>query len=216
MASPKRFVALNALVIKTSRDKRGGSAKVKFALTPKVTKALEWPDMPEGTAEWCPDVNELVATLVEFTPNNPELAKNATSVDATSIGDFVVVRKKKKNGKNSVKADKMITEVSCTIIFSDPLGCAKLEQYIQGAARSEMLVCYTPQPQQDELPGARVDMSPPDAQMPLQTPEAAAAVADIPTGEPPAPTHADKLAERKAESEKKRQARETKGLAVVQ
>lgn len=203
MASPKRFVAVNALLTKFARDKKGGTAKVKFQLTPKVTKALEWPEMPEGTAEWCPEVETLVSTLVEFTPNNPELKQNSVSIDALTIGDFVVVRKKKKAGKNSVKADKTITEVICTITFTDPLGCAKLEQYIQGAARSEMLVCYTPQPSQDELPGTRVDMTPDSAQMPLKTEELAAAVDEVPLGPVAVPTHAEKLAERRKETENK-------------
>ena len=104
-------------------------------------------------------VAELAAQNIEFVPNNPELNHNAVSVEAQSIGDFVVVRKKKKEGKNSVKADKVITEVLCLIRFQDPTGCAKLEQYMQGAKRSEMRVSYTPQPQQDELPGTRVDVT---------------------------------------------------------
>jgi hypothetical protein len=148
----KRFTAVNALLVSVSRNKKGGFAKVRFQLTAKVTKSLEWPEMPEGTAEWCPDVDELTAELVEFTPNNEEMKSKATSINPSSIGDFIVVRKKKKTGKNSVKASKVITEVICTIRFQDPLGCAKLEQYILGAARSEMLVVYTPQPVQDEIP----------------------------------------------------------------
>ncbi len=218
MASPKRFTAVNALLISTTRDKMGGRAKVKFQLTAKVTKALGWPEMPEGTAEWCPDVNELVSTLVELTPNNPELRQNSVSIDTESIGDFMVTRKKKKVGKNAVKAEKTITEVSCTIRFSDPTGCGKLEQYIQGAARSEMLVCYTPQPEQDELPGTRVDMSPEDEkQMPLEpggpTDEMRTAVEEIPV-EKTAPTHAEKLAARKAETERKKKLRAEAGATI--
>ena len=155
----KHFTAVNTLLVSTKRTKKGGFANVKFQLTSKITKALDWPDMPEGTAEWCPDVDELVAQNVEFVPNNPELNHNAVSVEAQSIGDFVVVRKRKKEGKNSVKADKVITEVLCLIRFQDPTGCAKLEQYMQGARRSEMRVSYTPHPQQDELPGTRVDVT---------------------------------------------------------
>jgi len=176
----KRFTAVNTLLVSATRNKNGGFAKVKFQLTAKVTKALDWPEMPEGTAEWCPDVDELKSSLVEFTPNNEELRDKATSIDASSIGDFIVVRKKKKAGKNSVKADKTITEVICTIRFGDPTGCAKLEQYMLSAARSEMLVVYTPQPTQDELPGTRVDMTPEDSQLPLD-PEALKAANETPT-----------------------------------
>lgn len=200
----KRFTAVNALLVGFGRKKSGaGWAKVKFQLTPKVTRALDWPEMPEGTAEWVPDVDELAASMVEFTPNNPELKSKATAIDTQSIGDFQIQRKKKKVGKNSVKAEKVITEVICAIKFSDQDGCAKLEQYILSAARSEMLVVYTPQATQDELPGTRVDMTPEDSQLPLQTPERAEAVAEIPH----VPTHAEKVKERKAEAERKKELR---------
>ena len=198
MATPKRFTAVNALVVSTKRDKKGGSARIKFELTSRVTKALDWPEMPEGTGEWCPDVDELVTSLIELTPNTPERAAYAITVAAEKIGDFMVSRKKKKVGNNAVKAAKVITEVACKITFSETDGCAKLEQYIQGAARSEMMVCYTPQPIQDELPGTQVDMSPESSQESLLAPEP----------EQPLPTHAEKVAARKDESERKRKLRE--------
>lgn len=205
--SKKRFTAVNTLLVSTSRTKKGGFAKVKFQLTPKVTAALDWPEMPEGTAEWCPDVDELLSDLIELTPNNPELLKNATSTDANSIGDFIVIRKRKKAGKNSVRADKLVTEVIATIKFTDPTGCGKLEQYMQSAARSEMLVVYTPQPAQDELPGTRIDMSPADPMLPFPTPEQRKAVFEMEPGEGERPTHAQKVAERKKETERKKQLR---------
>ena len=191
MTEANKFIAQNALLVSATRDKKGGKAKVKFQLTDKVTEALGWPTMPEGTAEWCPDVDELVATLVEFTPNNGELRHNATSIDASSIGEFIVVRKKKKIGKNAVKAEKIITEVICLIKFADPLGCAKLEQYLLGAKRSEMLVCYTPQPTQKDLPGTRVDMSAHGGQMQLP------------------PTAAERKKQRDEETARKKELRET-------
>ncbi|MFZ1007183.1 MAG: hypothetical protein WAN65_10120 [Candidatus Sulfotelmatobacter sp.] len=178
----KHFTAVNTLLVSTKRTKKGGFANVKFQLTAKITKALDWPEMPDGTAEWCPDVDELAAQTIEFVPNNPELNHNAVSIEAMSIGDFVVVRKHKTEGKNAVKATKTITEVLCLIKFQDPTGCAKLEQYMQGAKRSEMKVSYTPQPKQDELPGTRVDMSD-DSQLPL-TPEAKEAANDTPETDP--------------------------------
>jgi hypothetical protein len=180
----KRFTAVNALLVSCTRTKDGGKAKVKFQLTEKVRKSLDWPEMPDIVGEWSPDYAELKATVIEFTPNNEELKHHATSVDAASIGDFQIQRKHKKSGKNAVKAEKIITQVICTVKFGDPTGCAKLEQYLQNAARSEMLVVYTPQPQQDELPGTRVDMTPEDSQLPLATAEQREVVAEIPDGDP--------------------------------
>lgn len=215
--SKKRFTAVNTLLVSTSRTKKGGFAKVKFQLTAKVTAALEWPEMPEGTAEWCPDVDEVLSDLIEFTPNNSELARFAVSIDASSIGDFIVVRKRKKAGKNSVRADKLITEVIAIIKFTDPTGCAKLEQYMQSAARSEMLVVYTPQPSQDELPGTRVDMSPSDSQasLPMATEEQRERVQEMEPGEGERPTHAQKVAERRQETEKKKALRKQTSLEAV-
>ena len=181
----KHFTAVNTLLMSTKRTpKKGGEAKVKFQLAAKISAALEWPEMPDGTAEWCPDVAELKAGNIEFIPNNPEVSHNATSIDADSIGDFVVVRKQQKEGKNSKHAAKTLTEVLCTIKFSDPTGCAKLEQYMQGAKRSEMRVSYTPQPKQEDLPGTRVDMTPDSSQLPLATQEQIDAVNEIPECDP--------------------------------
>ena len=192
----RTFIAVNALLIKCERNKKGGFAKVKFQLTPKVTEALGWPEMPEGTAEWCPDVDEIRSTLIELKPNNEELHGAATTVETTSINDFTVVRKKKKAGKNSVKADKTITEVLCKVHFDDECGCAKLEQYLMrvGLKRAEMMVRYTPQPVQDELPGTRVDVINGQVFGEVHaTEEQRQAVLEMPVGEGPAPTHAEKV-----------------------
>ena len=158
----KKLKAINALLVETKRNKKGGFAKIKFQLTAAVTKALDWPDMPEGTAEWTPDVDTLQARTLELTPNDITQKAHAVTMDITSIGDFMIQRKKKKSGKNSVKADKVITEVVCNVKFSAETGCAMLEQYILSAGRSEMLLVYEPAPVQGELEGTRVDMSPID------------------------------------------------------
>lgn len=83
---------------------------------------------------------------------------------------------------------------------------------MQSAARSEMLVVYTPQPSQDELPGTRVDMSPdPDPALPFAPDQQQ-------EGEPSEgerPTHAEKVADRKRETEKKKALRKQTGLGIV-
>ena len=88
-------------------------------------------------------LREVKRTLIELTPNND--------------GSFQIVKKQKKKGAGSVKATETITEVLCTIAFSDPTGAAKLEQYLQGAARSKLRVTYEPAAEQEELPGTKVD-----------------------------------------------------------
>jgi hypothetical protein len=197
----KTLKCVNALLLSVHRNAKGGWANIKFQLTAAVTKSLEWPEMPEGTAEWMPDVDELQATLVELTPNNEELAKHACEFKAVSIGDFQVQRKKKKAGKNSVKADKTITEVMCKIRFTDPVGAATLEQYIQSAARSQMSVHYMPQPVQGEIDGTRVDVVTGEV---FASAEQRQAVIEMPSGEGEGPgmTHAEKVKDKKAHEER--------------
>jgi len=195
----KRLIARNTLLRSVSRTpKTGGKAKFTFPLTPKIAKTLGWPELPDGTKGWSPEDSELSATLIELKPNNEELKAVACVIDCQHMGDFQIIRKAKKKGKDSVKATEKITEVMCTVSFADPDGCAKLEKYMLSAARSEMLVVYTPQATQDELPGTQVDMSPESSQESLLAPES----------EQPSPTHAEKVAARKDESERKRKLRE--------
>jgi hypothetical protein len=204
----KKLKCVNALITSMGRKKTGGWAKVKFQLTAAVTNSLDWPEMPEGTAEWVPDVDELQATVVEFTPNKEGLGAQAVcELEASSIGDFMVQRKKKKAGKNSIKADKTITEVICTIRFTDAIGCAKIEEYMQRAARSEMLVIYTPQPVQGELDGTRVDVVSGEVHA---TEEQRQAVLEMPLDEGAGQTHFDKVKQRIEEDKKKKKIREGK------
>lgn len=177
----KRFTARNTLLREVKRTSKGGTCKFTFPLTPRIAKSLGWPELPDGTKGWSPEDSELNATLIELTPNNEELKHHAMTLDSNHMGDFQIIRKAKKKGKDSVKSAEKITEVLCTVTFVDPEGAGKLERYIQSAARSEMLVCYEPQAVQEELPGTRVDMTGDESQLPLQTPEAAEAVSEIPT-----------------------------------
>lgn len=184
----KHFTAVNTLLVSLARTpKKGGLAKVKFQFTAKIQAALDWPDVDDRTGEWCPTIDQIAAQTIELVPNNPEVSHNKISLDVVSIGDFVVVRKSKKEGKNSAKATKSITEVLCTIKFVDPTGCMKLEQFMQGAKRSEMRVTYTPQPAQDELPGTRVDVQSGEVdgkQLPLATQKQIDAINEIPERDP--------------------------------
>ena len=139
----KRLIARNTLLRSVSRTpKTGGKAKFTFPLTSKIAKSLGWPELPDGTKGWSPEDSELSATLIELKPNNEELKAVACVIDCQHMGDFQIIRKAKKKGKDSVKGSEKITEVMCVVTFGDPLGCAKLEAYMLSAARSEMLVVY--------------------------------------------------------------------------
>lgn len=174
------LTAPNTLLREVKRNRKGGTAKLTFPLTAKIAKSLEWPELPEGTKGWTPEDAELRAKTIELTPNNDELLKHAMQLDCTLLGSFQIIRKQKKAGKDSVKSAERITEVLCTVEFADPNGCAKLEQYLQNAARSKMRVVYDPPEVQEELPGAK---TPQDDRQGLLSDEARAAVEEMPTGE---------------------------------
>lgn len=167
----------NALLREVKRTRKGGTAKLTFPVTDRFTKKMGWPELPSRTKGWTPEDSDLRATLIELTPNNDELVKFACTIDSTLLSDFQIVSKKKKEGKGSVKSADKITEVLCIVSFSDSIGAAKLEQYMQNAARSKMRVTYDPEPEQEELPGTRASED--DSQMPLATAEQQEAIADM-------------------------------------
>ena len=97
--------------------------------------------------------------FIELTPNAPELKGKALNIEASTISDFQIQTKAKKNGKNAVKASKRVVDVLCTVRFTSESALAFLEAYKVGANKSsEMLISFDPAPTQSELEGTRVDV----------------------------------------------------------
>lgn len=180
MSKYSHLTCTNALLREVKITRKAVIAKFTFPLTKKVAAALGWPDLPEHTRGWTPENSVLKASLIELKPNNDDLfADLATTVECSEIGDFQVIRKEDKNGKDSVKAKSRITEVFCSITISDETGAAKLEQYMK-AKRSEMRITYDPTPEGE---GERVDAPGADSQLPLATAEQREAIGEIETVE---------------------------------
>ncbi len=150
----RKFTATQTSLISIGRNSKGGTAHLVFILNGRLAKSLDWPDMPEGTGEWTPEVSSYQATTLELTPNADGLKKFAVEIETTKINGFQVQRKSEKQGKNARKAAKKKTEVSCTIHFNQEDGCAKLERFLQSGGPCSMTVTYVDAPVQDELPGA--------------------------------------------------------------
>ena len=205
----KKVIAVNTVMKGIGRkDAKEAWAKVRFQLTSKIIQAFEWPDIPEQVGEWSPEINELQCHFIELIPNNSELAAHKLRIEAATIGDFQIQKKKKKEGKNSRKAQKTATFVLCTIKFNIPTALATLESYkVHANKNAEMLIAY-------DLPAEQVEMS----DDPQATEEQRQAVLEMPAGEGnKAPTAAEKKAARDAEREKFAELRKrTKGGEAVQ
>lgn len=189
----EQVTAVNCIMKGIGRkDAKEAYAKFKFLMTTAVRKAFEWPDV-SGTAEWTPDApNDLFRChFIELLPNAPELKNKVLRLDAATIGDFQIQTKAKKEGKNSVKAQKRVVDVLCTVKFNGEDSLAFLEAYKVGANKnSEMLISFDPAPTQSELEGTRVD---------VQSGAKDGEQGNLPGTEPKPKTAAEKKADRDAE-----------------
>ena len=196
----QKLKAQNAIMKTIGRkDAKEAFAKFKFQLTAAVTRAFDWPDV-SGASEWTPEApnDEFRCHFIELTPNNSELAAHSLRIEAATIGDFQVQRKHQKEGKNSRKAEKVRTDVLCTIKFTTPTALATLESFkVNANKNSEMLIAYDPAPQQGEFDGARVDVVSGEVHA---TKEQRQAVLEMPEGEGSRPTHAEKLKAKREET----------------
>ena len=142
------------------KDAKEAYAKFKFQMTSAIRKAFEWEDI-HGACEWEPEApnDSFRCHFIELTPNAPELKGKAMNIEASTISDFQIQTKAKKDGKNAVKASKRVVDVLCTVRFTSESALAFLEAYKVGANKSsEMLISFDPAPTQSELEGTRVDV----------------------------------------------------------
>jgi len=184
------------------KDAKEAYANFKFQLTSKVIELFEWPDI-SGASEWTPEAphDQFRCHWIEITPNSSELASHAMKLDAATIGDFQIQKKAKKEGKNSQKAQKSVTDVLCRVRFNDPTALASLESFkVNANKNSEMLIAFDQAPEQGEIDGTRVDVVSGEVHA---TKEQQQAVLEIPM-----PTAAEKKAQREAERAKFAELRE--------
>ena len=224
----KTLTTTQTNLISLTRNSAGGSATLSFALTARVSKCLEWPAIPSGTGEWTPEVSSYEASVVELKPINEDYVKFRTQIDIIKIDGITVQQKSEKTGKNAKKAKKKKVEVLCKIHFNQEDGCAKLERYLLSGDPSTMTVTYTDTPVQEELPADDEVTADPDSQQAVLEgiEQDAAGKSDGESADPEeedvdvvegvAPTHAEKVKERKAESQRKRSMVKDSGIEAVQ
>lgn len=146
----------NVLLLSFGRKGTEGSAKFSASLTRHVIDKMGWGEAPDWQKESTP-AGRLAATQIDLEPKHPDLAKFATSVEASGVDSFQIIRKEAK-GKSSKKTKAVKTELHFTVHFKDPNACKNLEQYMLSAnSDSSMIVVYEKEPEQGELETAETD-----------------------------------------------------------
>ncbi len=139
------------IILSVLRKPQIGTLKISCTPTKAVQKAMGWGDAPDWQKSSSP-TGKLVTSIVEFTPNHPDLAKQAFELQgAGAVRDFEFVRTQIKKGKSAAKAPSYKTELLCAVDFSDANGARKLEAYMQAVGESTMKVTYEKAAEQEEL-----------------------------------------------------------------
>lgn len=136
------FTKVNLLSF--SRKPAAGSAKFSAAATKKVSDAMGWSEFGD-TFKSVQPTGMLAASLVELTPTDDKLAKQALELNASTVRDFELVRVQVKKGKTANKNPTFKTELHFVVDFSDPNGARKLETYMLSAGESILKVTYEKQ-----------------------------------------------------------------------
>ena len=130
--------------------KKGGFAKIEFALTLAISQSMGWGEMQD----WQHGANldgDLAASSFEIIPKEPENKKHALQLGVCRISGFTATRREIQG-----KRDKGTRwTVQFDVSFQDGTGCSQLESYILTCDKSEVRVSYEKQPKQTELPGTQ-------------------------------------------------------------
>lgn len=138
-------------LIAFGRTDKGGWAKFSAGINARLVDAMEWADIPECSTS-AQMAGELSAQVVSLTPKDEALKRHAIDLESTHVGNFEIVRRELENKKNKGFRQELHFKVK----FSDATGCKKLEAYKLTAGKSSMLISYTKQPKQEDLPGTLV------------------------------------------------------------
>jgi hypothetical protein len=134
------------------RDDKCGTATFSAGISAKLLDAMEWAEIPE-CASSASMAGELAASLVQLTPKDKALERHAIDLDTTLVYGFTVVRRE----LEGQRAKGFRQELHFKVDFSDPQGCKKLEAYKLSCAKSSMVISYTKQPKQEDLPGTELE-----------------------------------------------------------
>lgn len=158
----------SAQLLGFSRDASGGIATFSSSLNSHVEKAMGWTDIP-ACATGATLEGELAASIIQLIPNDGELRRHEVQLDVARVNKFKVVRLELEGTRQVGHRQ----ELRFTVQFSDVKGARKLEEYILTCGKSKVVVSYTKQAVQADLPGTEIN-EPDDAQESLISEEQAA------------------------------------------
>jgi hypothetical protein len=130
------------------RTNKGGWAKFSSGINSRLIEAMEWAEIPECTTS-AKMAGELDATVVCLTPKDEAMKRHTFDLDCNRVSDFEIVRRELEGKKQKGFRQ----ELHFKVRFADPTGCKKLEPYYLTVGKSSMLISYTRQPKQEDLPG---------------------------------------------------------------
>lgn len=142
----------SAQLLSFCRDAKGGTASFSSSMNAHVERAMGWTDAPS----WLTGGNlegELAASIVQLVPEDQAARRHEVQLDVHRINGFALVRRELEGTRQKGHRH----ELRFKVHYSDIQGAKKLEEYILTCGKSKVVVSYTKQAVQEDLPGVEVD-----------------------------------------------------------
>lgn len=148
--SPNKLRFLDTVLVRFTRNGKGGTVKMQTPLTIVLAQQLGW--IPEGASleetgilrPWqtaCDCEGDYHPKSFQLIPKDSTLKSQAMTLDVTRVHRLVVVRREIENKKGKGKT----LQLTFAADFSDIAGCKKLEQYMQTVDKSTLQLSYEQQ-----------------------------------------------------------------------
>jgi len=145
---PQSVTFTQATLKEFGRDSGGAWARFEFPLTKSVISALNWGELADYETKTSLE-GDLAATVISLTPDAPELAKQATDIDAQRVYHFVATKQEIEGSRGKGKR----WLIQCDVSIRDVAGCQKLEGYMASVPKGKVRVSYERAPEQQQVPG---------------------------------------------------------------
>lgn len=130
------------------RDKKGGHAKFRAALTKTVINAMEWDDIPEFLNGTTPR-GELHGSHMSLQSANGKLAEWKIEISIGKVHRFETIRRELENKRGKGTR----TDLHFRVDFADETGCRYLEEYLMhaGDSKGTLTVRHNPKAEQTTM-----------------------------------------------------------------
>lgn len=160
--APNKLKFLDTVLVRFTRNGKGGTVKLQTPLTISVATQLGWIDEGASLEEtgilrpWqtaCDCEGDYHPKSFQLIPKDSTLKSHAMTLDVSRVHRLVVVRREIENKKGKGKT----LQLTFAADFSDFAGCKKLEQYMQTVDKSTLQLSY-----EQQMPLAEVEGDEPD------------------------------------------------------